>query len=397
MANEMLSRRMEQVHYNPIRALLNKGIGDAIPLIAGYPAVEAYEMDVLKEIAVETIEKYGHLCFAYGNTPGLNSLKQSIVDHYLSYRGMPDASIENMIIVTGSTQCFDMTSKVLLTPGDTVLVENPTFVGAMSAFSMCEPNIVGVDSDDIGMNLEDLEAKIIQYHPKFVYVIPTFGNPSGKTLPTERREKIAQLAAKYNVYILEDDPYGDIRFSGERLKPIKAYDVGDRVIYIQSFSKNFVPGLRTAFAVVPKDLYASMVFAKQTTDIMTPSFCQYFLQSYLDKDLLWPNILRLSAFYKTRWDTCKEALDKYLPKSVKYVDTQGGYFTWLTLPDGVDTEELYYKCMEEENIAFNPGYGFYVNEECKNNMRLCFSACTEEELRDGVKRLGLFLQRHLPK
>ena len=190
MANEMLSRRMGQVHYNPIRALLNKGIGDAIPLIAGYPAVEAYEMDVLKEIAVETIEKYGHLCFAYGNTPGLNSLKQSIVDHYLSYRGMPDANIENMIIVTGSTQCFDMTSKVLLTPGDTVLVENPTFVGAMSAFSMCEPNIVGVDSDDIGMNLEDLEAKIIQYHPKFVYVIPTFGNPSGKTLPTERREKL---------------------------------------------------------------------------------------------------------------------------------------------------------------------------------------------------------------
>ena len=397
MGNEMLSRRMGQIHFNPIRALLNKGIGDAIPLIAGYPAIEAYEMDVLKQTAVETIDKYGHLCFAYGGTAGVDSLKKSIVEHYLSHKGMGDASIENMIIVTGSTQCFDMTSKVLLTPGDTVLVEDPSFVGAMSSFSMCEANIVGVQSDDIGMDLHDLEEKMAKYHPKFVYVIPTFGNPSGKTLPAERREKIAQLAEKYNVYILEDDPYGDIRFSGERLKPIKAYDSGDRVIYIQSFSKIFVPGLRLAFAMVPKDLYKEMIFAKQTTDMLTPPFCQYFLQTYLDKGLLWPNILRLSAFYKTRWDTCKAAMNKYFPPNVKYVDTQGGYFTWLTLPEGVNAEELYHKCMEEENIAFNPGYCFYVNADHQNNIRLSFSACTEEQIADGIKRLGEFLYRHVPQ
>lgn len=397
MKNEMLSRRMGQVHHNPIRALLNAGVGDAIPFIAGYPAIEAYEMDVLRDVTNEAIDRFGHQCFAYSVTGGLDSLKQSIVDHYLSYKGMGEASTENMIIVTGSTQCFDMAGKVLLTPGDTVLMEDPSFVGTMAAFSMFEPNIVGVKADDIGMDLEDLEAKIIQHHPKLIYVVPTFGNPSGKTLPPERRKKIAELAAKYNVYVMEDDPYGDIRFYGERLKPIKAYDEGDRVIYVQSFSKIFVPGLRLAFAMVPKDLYKEMIFAKQTTDMHTTILSQYIAQVYLDKDLLWPNIQRLSNFYKKRWDVCKKNMDLYFPKNVKYVDTQGGYFTWLTLPEGIDAEVLFHQCLKEENIAFIPGYCFYVNMDQKNNIRLSFSACTEEQIADGIKRMGEFLKRHIPE
>ena len=396
--NTLLARRMGQVRPNIIRKLLNMDTSDCIPFTAGTPAPEAFQLDVLREMTNAAIDKHGATCFAYGTTFGEKSFREAIVKHYLSGKWLGDTDPDDIVVTTGSTQGFDLMWKTLVTPGDTVLIEETTFVGTISSLTMGEPHLVGVKSDEHGMNMDDLEAKMREYHPKFVYINPTFGNPTGKTLPADRRKRMAELAAKYNVYVLEDDPYGDVRFYGERLKPIKAYDVGDRVVMLNSFSKIFVPGLRCAFAVVPKDLRAAFVFAKQTTDMHPPVLSQFICEAFLERDLIWPNIERLAGIYKKRWDLMKSCIDKYFPKCVKYVDCEGGYFTWLTFPKGVDTTELFMKCKEEEHVIFIPGAGMFLDmENNKNYVRMSYTACRLEDMEEGVRRMGLFCARNIPE
>lgn len=396
--NSLLARRMGQVRPNIIRKLLNMDTSDCIPFTAGTPAPEAYQLDILRESVNTAIDKHGADCFAYGVTFGERSFREAIVNHYLNGKWLGSTDPEDIIVTTGSTQGFDLMWKTLISPGDVVLIEETIFVGTISSFTMGEPNLVAVKADDQGMMMDDLEEKMKTYHPKFVYINPTFGNPTGKTLPTHRRKKMAELAAQYNVYILEDDPYGDVRFYGERLKPIKAYDVGDRVVMLNSFSKIFVPGLRVAFAVVPKDLKAAFVFAKQTADMHPPVLSQYLVEAFLEKDLIWPNIQRLASIYKKRWDLMKSCITKYFPSCINYVDCEGGYFTWLTLPKSVDTTELFTKCKEEEHVIFIPGAGMFLDmNNNKNHIRMSYTACKIDEMEEGLHRLGNFFKRNIPK
>lgn len=395
--NKLLARRMGQIRPNIIRKLLNMDTSDCIPFTAGTPAKEAYQMDILREVVNEAIDKHGSDCFAYGVTFGERSFRENIVKYYLSGKWLGDTDPDDIVITTGSTEGFDLMWKTLITPGDVILVEETTFVGTISAFTMGEPKLVSVQADDDGMRMDDLEEKMKTYHPKFVYINPTFGNPTGKTLPADRRKKMAELAAQYNVYILEDDPYGDVRFYGERLKPIKAYDIGDRVVMLNSFSKIFVPGLRVAFAVVPKDLKAAFVFAKQTTDMHPPVFSQYIVEAFLTRGLIWKNIEYLASIYKERWDLMKSCIEKYFPKCIKYVDCMGGYFTWLTLPKGVDTTELFVKCKEQEHVIFIPGAGMFLDMESNTNyIRMSYTACKIEEMEEGIRRLGKFFKENIP-
>lgn len=395
--NTLLARRLGQVRPNIIRKLLNMDTSDCIPFTAGTPSPEAFQLDVLREVTNAAIDKHGAACFAYGTTFGEKSFREAIVKHYLNGKWLGDTDPEDIVVTTGSTEGFDLMWKTLVTPGDVVLIEETTFVGTISAFTMGEPKLVSVKADGQGMRMDDLEEKMKQYHPKFVYINPTFGNPTGKTLPADRRKKMAELAAQYNVYILEDDPYGDVRFYGERLKPIKCYDVGDRVVMLNSFSKIFVPGLRVAFAVVPKDLRAAFVFAKQTTDMHPPVLSQYIAEAFLERDLIWPNIERLAGIYKNRWDLMKSCIQKYFPSCVEYVDCEGGYFTWLTLPKGVDTTELFAKCKEEEHVIFIPGAGMFLDmENNKNCIRMSYTACKLDEMEEGLRRMGTFLKRNIP-
>lgn len=396
--NQLLARRMSQVRPNIIRKLLNMDTSDCIPFTAGTPAPEAFELDVLREVTNAAIDKHGTTCFAYGVTFGEASFRKAIVEHYLNGKWLGDTDPEDIVVTTGSTEGFDLMWKTLVTPGDVVLIEETIFVGTISAFTMGEPKLVAVKADDHGMCMDDLEEKMKTYHPKFVYINPTFGNPTGKTLPADRRKKMAELAAQYNVYVLEDDPYGDVRFYGERLKPIKAYDTGDRVVMLNSFSKIFVPGLRVAFAVVPKDLRSAFVFAKQTTDMHPPVLSQFIVEAFLERDLIWPNIQRLANIYKKRWDLMKSCIDRYFPPCVKYVDCEGGYFTWLTFPEGVDTTELFTRCKEEEHVIFIPGAGMFLDmEHNKNCIRMSYTACKLDEMEDGLRRMGDFLKRAIPQ
>jgi len=389
---------MGQVRPNIIRKLLNMDTSDCIPFTAGTPAPEAYQLDILREVTNDAITKHGASCFAYGVTFGEKSFREAIVKHYLNGKWLGDVDPDDIIVTTGSTEGFDLMWKTLVTPGDYVLIEETIFVGTISALTMGEPNLVAVKADEHGMMMDDLEEKMKQYHPKFVYINPTFGNPTGKTLPEDRRKKMAELAAQYNVYVLEDDPYGDVRFYGERLKPIKYYDTGDRVVMLNSFSKIFVPGLRCAFAVVPKDLKAAFVFAKQTTDMHPPVLSQFVVEAFLERDLIWPNIQRLADIYKVRWDLMKSCIDKYFPKCVKYVDCEGGYFTWLTLPEGTDTTALFNRCKEEEHVIFIPGAGMFLDMDNHTNcIRMSYTACKIDEMEEGLRRLGEFLKRNLPE
>lgn len=394
--NELLARRMGQVRPNIIRKLLNMDTSDCIPFTAGTPAPEAFQLDVLRDVTNAAIDKHGAACYAYGVTFGEKSFREAIVKHYLNGKWLGDVDPDDIIVTTGSTEGFDLMWKTLVTPGDYVLIEETIFVGTISALTMGEPNLISVKADEHGMMMDDLEEKMKKYHPKFVYINPTFGNPTGKTLPADRRQKMAELAAQYNVYVLEDDPYGDVRFYGERLKPIKYYDIGDRVVMLNSFSKIFVPGLRCAFAVVPKDLKAAFVFAKQTTDMHPPVLSQYIVEAFLERDLIWPNIQRLAEIYKKRWDLMKSCIEKYFPKSVKYVDCEGGYFTWITLPEGTDTTALFTKCKEEEHVIFIPGAGMFLDMENNTNcIRMSYTACKIDEMEEGLRRMGEFLKRNI--
>lgn len=396
--NNLLARRMGQVRPNIIRKLLNMDTSDCIPFTAGTPAPEAFQLDVLKEVTNAAIEKHGASCFAYGTTFGEKSFREALVKHYLNGKWMGDTDPDDIVVTTGSTEGFDLMWKTLVTPGDVVLIEETIFVGTISALTMGEPTLIAVKADEHGMMMDDLEEKMKRYHPKFVYINPTFGNPTGKTLPADRRKKMAELAAQYNVYVLEDDPYGDVRFYGERLKPIKAYDTADRVVMLNSFSKIFVPGLRIAFAVVPKDLKSAFVFAKQTTDMHPPVLSQYIIEAFLERDLIWPNIQRLSDIYKQRWDMMKAGIEKYFPKCVKYVDCEGGYFTWLTFPEEIDTAELFARCKEEEKVIFIPGAGMFLDmENNKNCIRMSYTACKLDEMDEGLRRMGDFLKRSMPE
>lgn len=396
--NELLARRMGQVRPNIIRKLLNMDTSDCIPFTAGTPAPEAFQVDVLREMTNAAIDKHGASCFAYGVTFGEKSFREAVVKHYLSGKWLGDVDPDSIVVTTGSTEGFDLMWKTLVTPGDNVLIEETIFVGTISALTMGEPNLISVKADDHGMMMDDLEEKMKTYHPKFVYINPTFGNPTGKTLPEDRRQKMAELAAQYNVYVLEDDPYGDVRFYGERLKPIKYYDKGDRVVMLNSFSKIFVPGLRCAFAVVPADLKAAFVFAKQTTDMHPPVFSQYIVEAFLERDLIWPNIQRLAEIYKVRWDLMKSCIDKYFPKCVKYVDCEGGYFTWLILPKGTDTTALFNKCKAEKHVIFIPGAGMFLDMDNNTNcIRMSYTACKIDEMEEGLRRMGDFLKCNIPE
>ena len=396
--SELLARRFGQVRPDIIRKLINSDTSGCILFTSGRPAPEAYQLDVLREMTNAAIDRHGADCFAYGVSPGEKSFREAIVRHYLSGKWLGNTDPDDIIVTSGSTEGFDLMWKTLVTPGDAVLIEETIYTGTISALTMGEPNLVSVRADDHGMRMDDLEEKIRQVHPKFVYINPTFGNPTGKTLPEDRRRKMAELAAQYHVYVLEDDPYGDIRFYGERLKPIKCYDQADRVVMLNSFSKIFVPGLRCAFAVVPKELKLAIGFAKQTTDMHAPVLSQFIVEAFLERDLIWPNIRRLAEIYKARWDLMKACIDKYFPKNIRYVDCEGGYFTWLTLPEGTDTSALFSRCREEEHVLFIPGAGMFLDMEHHTNcIRLSFTACRLDEMEEGLRRLGAFLWRNLPE
>ena len=363
----------------------------------GAPATEALPVEEIHALANEVLTREARGCEAlqYGAPAGLKQLREIVADKLLAPKGV-DARADDIIIVNGGLETMNLLCQVFINPGDVILVESPTFVHCVEIFEMFEARCVGCRMDDFGLVMEDVEEKIRKFHPKMVYVIPTFQNPTGKTLPAARRRKLAELGSAYDVLILEDDPYRDLRYSGEELKPIKAYDTTGHTVLANSFSKIFSPGSRLGYVFAEHRIIEKLFDAKTATNSHTSMLAQVLCAEFFARGCFDEHLKKLRAIHRERRDAMMAALEKYLPKGTKWVFPDGGLFSWVELPGNIDTTEL----LKEANaakVSYVAGAGFFVGNtgEGKNCMRISFGNVSPEKIETRMKRLGDLIKRKL--
>lgn len=366
----------------------------------GAIAKECLPVDKIREIVndIMTVEGRGYEILSYGPVLGARDLREVIVKDLLAPKGV-SADADNILVITGGLEAMYLMCQLYIEPGDVILVESPTFVHSLETFNMFEANCIPVYMDEDGMCVEDLEAKIIQHKPKMVYVIPTFQNPTGRTLSIGRRKKIAELGSKYNVIILEDDPYRDIRYSGEDLMPIKAFDKTGHTVLANSFSKIISPGSRIGYVFANDDIISKMSDAKSATNSHTSLLPQVICAEFFKRGYYPEHHKLLCDVHRERRDAMVESIDKYFPKKIKRTFPDGGLFTWVELPEGLNTSELLKESTlnPEIKVAFVAGEGFFTEGNGKGNncMRLSFGANPPEKIRMGIERLGHLINSKL--
>ena len=363
----------------------------------GAPASVALPVEQLHEIAGEVLRREGRGVEAlqYGPVPGVRQLREIVADKLLKPNGV-DADPDDILIVNGGLETMNLLCQVFISPGDVILCESPSFVHCVEIFEMFEAKCIGCEMDDHGIVVEDVEAKIQKYHPKMVYVIPTFQNRTGKTLPAERRKALAELGSKYDVIILEDDPYRDLRYSGEPLLPIQSYDRTGHTVMAGSFSKIFSPGSRLGYVHATKEIIAHLIDAKIATNSHTAMLPQILCAEFFARGYFDEHLKNLCAVHKTRRDAMMAALEKYMPAGTKWVFPDGGLFSWVELPGGIDATELL-KEARASGVAYIAGEGFFADKrgEGKNCMRISFGNVTPEQIETGMQRLGRLIASKL--
>ncbi len=392
------SKRAKGMRASEIRELLKlTQKPDIISFAGGLPNPEAFPTDIIAELTAEVLEEFGHKALQYGTTEGLPALREAFARYY-SEHDMPSTEDE-ILIVSGSQQGLDLLSKVFLDPGDTVVVGSPTYLGGLAAFRAFQASFATVPLDSGGMKIDVLEEKIKRLiaggkKPKFVYVIPTFQNPTGTTMPEDRRKRIIELAEEYDLLIVEDNPYGRLRYVGKPLKPIKHYDHSGRVIYLGTLSKTLVPGFRIATVVASEDLIRKLTIAKQSTDLCSTTFTQFIAARYIERGYLDSHLEKIRALYGHKMKVMLDAMDEYMPEKVKWTRPEGGMFLWVTLPEGCDTVEMFKKAIEKK-VAYVVGTAFYADGGGHRSMRLNFSYPTDEQIVEGVKRLAEVIREEM--
>ena len=350
-----------------------------ISFAGGNPAKAALPDDVCAKIAQEVLEKDGKTILQYGATEGYAPLLQSLKAYAEDALGCP---VEGILPTTGSTQAMDLLCKALIDPGDVILVENPTFLGNMQCMRLYQANLVPVESDEGGIIIDKLEEAIIKHRPKILYTIPTFQNPTGKTLAADRRQPIAELAAKYGVVVAEDDPYRDLRYSGTPLPSIKSYDKEGWVMFLGSFSKIISPGLRVGYMAGDPSILRKCTVGKQSADVHTSNLTQAIVDQFLRRGLLPDHILSICASYKEQMDAMMAELSTF-PAGTTYTTPEGGLFIWVELPEGVNALDLLNKCVDR-GVAYVPGTHFFAEGGHDNTLRLNFSNSTVEQIHTGM-------------
>ena len=374
------AHRFDQVSGSAIREIF-KVIAQPgmISFAGGNPAPEALPDDVVREIADEVLRESGKVLLQYGATEGYAPFRESLKGYVKAQLG---CDIPDILPVTGSTQAMDLLCKALIDPGDNILVENPSFLGNMQCMKLYQANLIPVESDENGMIMKDLEAKIKQYHPKLLYTIPTFQNPSGRTLPADRRKKIAELANAYHMVVAEDDPYRDLRYAGSPLPSIKSFDTDGWVMFLGSFSKIISPGLRVGFIAGDAEVIRKCTVGKQSTDVHTANLNQAIVDQFIRRNLLPDHIRTICANYGEKMNYMLQKLAEF-PGGVKYTKPEGGLFIWAELPERLNAKELLDKAIERK-VAFVPGTHFCVGGGHTNTIRLNFSNSTLEQIETGM-------------
>lgn len=366
----------------------------------GAPAREALPIDILRQLTDEVVvqNKRGVEALQYGPIGGTQDMKEIIVKELLSPKGVK-CTTDNVMVVAGGLEGINLICQVYIDPGDVILVESPTFVHSVEIFDMFEAKCVGVAMDEDGMCVDDLEEKIKQYRPKMIYTIPTFQNPSGRTLSLARRKRVAELASQYDVLVLEDDPYRDIRYSGEDLPPIKCFDTTGHVVVANSFSKIFSPGVRLGYVMAEPETIHYLTEAKSATNSHSSMLPQVLCAEFFKRGYYPQHHKMLCDLYRERRDTMLSCIDEYFPAGTKHSMPDGGLFTWVELPEGIDTAELLKESVEKAGVAFVAGEGFFVGRtgQGRNCMRMSFGNNPPEKIREGVMKLGKLIEEKLNK
>ena len=386
-SEEYFAGQMKDITGSAIRDIFKLlGKPGMISFAGGNPSNSALEPDVVRGLACEAIDRYGTNALQYGGTEGLPGLRSGIADYLSSTAGVR-CTADNILPVQGSSQAFDLLLKALIDPGDVILVESPTFLGAIQAMRIYKAQLIAMPMDEGGVIVDEVEKLVQKHHPKMMYIIPTFQNPTGRTLCLERRKALAEMAAKYGFIIAEDDPYRDLRYEGEPLPSISSFDEEGWVVYLSSFSKYIAPGLRVGAAAVPHaGLLRKMVIGKQSSDVHSPILTQAIVELYLEKGLLPEHLTRICAEYRKQLSAMLEGF-AFFPEGTKHTLPQGGLFVWAELPEGMDAMETLNRAIEQ-NVAFVPGAHFYPDGGHANTLRLNFSMQEAEVIRAGMERLG---------
>jgi len=396
------AQRTQRMSSSAIREILKMTqIPGIISFAGGLPAPEVFPVKEIRTASDVVLSEVGAQALQYYPTEGYTPLREMIVRHSARY-GL-NIGIENVLITSGSQQALDLLGKVFINRGDRILVESPTYLGALQAWNAYGPEYVAVPFDDDGMQVDTLE-DALRMGPKFIYVLPNFQNPTGITLTLERRKALIELADRYGVPLIEDDPYGQLRYEGEHIPPVVVLDgqyrnsVGEtyhgNVIYLSTFSKTLAPGLRLAWVTAPAEVIRKLVQAKQGADLHTSTYNQMVAYEVAKGGFLDKHIQTIREIYGERRLVMLDALDAYFPPGVKWTRPQGGMFLWVTLPEGMDAADVLPKAVEKM-VAFVPGGPFHANGGGDNTMRLNFSNAQPDMIREGIARLGQVLQDEL--
>jgi 2-aminoadipate transaminase len=364
---------------------------DIISFAGGLPSKTSFPYDDVQELAVQVLREDGAAALQYSTTEGDTGLREQLVKRYHA-EGLDHITTDNIVITTASQQSLDLLGKILINPGDKIICGLPSYLGGISAFSVYGPELVGVAFDEHGMRSDILEEKleamrIAGEKPKFIYVIPDFQNPAGITMPEFRRKEIIDLAHKYDVLIVEDSPYREVRFEGEAPKMMHALDKSGHVITLGTFSKIFCPGFRIGWIIAHKDILDKFVQAKQTADLCTSSYLQKIAAKYIETGMFEKNLSGIISEYKEKKEHMIRNFEKYMPEGVTWTNPEGGLFLFMYLPEHLDAGKLFFNAVEKK-VAFVQGDVFHCDGTGKNTMRINFSFVDKETNTEGVKRLA---------
>jgi 2-aminoadipate transaminase len=388
----LFAKRTRQMHSSAMRDLMAiTARPEVISLAGGLPDTSTFPPETFAALTDRIARESCASALQYGPTEGFDSTKACIAE-VMATEGMR-ADMEDMIVTTGGQQVIDLVTKTLVDPGDVVICEAPTYPGAVPVFSSYEADVVQIEMDSDGMRIDLLEEALDRLEaegrrPKFVYTVPTFQNPAGVTLSGPRRQRLVEIARDRELLVLEDNPYGLLRYEGDPLPPLRALDGGVYVLYLGTFSKIFSPGIRLGWVVAPAPVLAKINLGKQATDLCTSSLTQQLVEGYF-ADGRWRGYVQdLCTIYRRRRDAMLDALAEFFPPEAEWTQPGGGLFIWAMLPDFIDTEDLLAKALQQENVAFVPGSAAFVDGRGGSSMRLNFSAVTEADIVEGIRRIG---------
>ncbi|MDV2977976.1 UNVERIFIED_CONTAM: PLP-dependent aminotransferase family protein [Actinomycetes bacterium ARC8] len=392
----LLSERAAGIKQSAVRDVFELSLDPSlVSLAGGNPFLQLLPLEKIGEMAQRIIVEQGPEALQYGSGLGTPELRAQIID-VMAAEGITNVGIEDVVVTNGSQSAQDMACKVFCNPGDTVLCEDPTYVGALNTFEAYQVTARPVGTDENGLIPSALRERIAELRAageriKFLYTIPNFNNPSGITLAAERRQEIVEICREAGILILEDNPYGMLRYEGTPAPTLRSLDT-ENVIYMGSFSKIFAPGLRIGWAAVPTHLFRRFYLAGEAVALCPPTLNQMIISAYLNEHDWKGQITKYNDLYRSRRDAMLAALAKYLPAGVTHTHPEGGFFIWLTLPEGIDTYALLQQGVKA-GVIFIPGAAFSPSGEASNKLRLAFCSVDEETIAEGVRRLSLLLEQ----